>query len=81
MKERVNNSDFVRIISKKTGLKQKDIKEMLEAGAETILDNLKNGVATVVFSGMVVYPSTYKNEYIFPRARFGKYFKMSSSVS
>lgn len=81
MEERVNHSDFVRAVSKKTNYTQKDISAVLKAGAEVVLENLKNGVATAVFRGMTVYPSTYKDTYTFPRARFGKYFKFGSPIS
>lgn len=73
--ERVNNKDFIRSIAAETGFTQKDISEVLTSAANVVLKNLKDGVATMVFRGMTVYPSTYAGEITFPRARFGKFFK------
>ena len=75
MKPKVNNKDFIKSISTETGFPQKYISQILEAGANIVLRNLQDGIATSVFQSMVVYPSTYNNEITFPRARFGKFFK------
>lgn len=74
MKQKINNSEFIRAISVKTGYTQKDIADVFTAASEIVLDNLKNDISTAVFQGMVVYPATYK-DIKFPRARFGKFFK------
>lgn len=80
MKPRQNNKDFIRSISADTGFSQKDISEVLSSAADIILRNLKDGISTMVFQGMLVYPSTYNDEVTFPRARFGKFFKSMDSV-
>jgi nucleoid DNA-binding protein len=79
--EKISNKDFIRAISADTGFTQKDIADVFESGAKIILENLKKGIATSVFQGMVVYPATYHKEEInttFPRARFGKAFQFAS---
>lgn len=78
--EKINNKDFVRQIAKDTGYAQKDISAVLNSAADITLQNLNNGKATAVLKGMVVYPSHY-NEVQFPRARFGKSFKMNAPLS
>lgn len=80
-KQKVNNKDFIRAISKETGFTQKDIADVLESAADLVISNLSNGIETAVFQGMVIYPATYNNEVTFPRARFGKFFKTFSSNS
>lgn len=79
-KEKINNKDFIRAISRKTGFTQKDITDVLEAVSEITLENLNNGVETAILRGLIVYPATYKGEVTFPRARFGNYFKNLDSV-
>ena len=79
--KKINNKDFIRAVSADTGFTQKDIADVLNSAANVVLNNLKNGIETAVFQGMVVYPSSYKgkdNEVTFPRARFGKFFKSLS---
>ncbi len=79
--EKINNGEFVKQISKYTGYSQKDISAVLGTAADITLQNLNDGVSTAVFKGMIVYPATYNNEVTFPRARFGKFFKMSAPIS
>ena len=73
--EKIAFSEFVRQISKDTGYAQHDISAVLKSSAGVIRGNLENGKSTQVFPGMVVYPSTYNNEYKFARARFGNFFR------
>ena len=79
MKDKMNNTDFITAVSQETGeaFSQKEVRDVLRAAANVVLNNLKNGIETAVFEGMVVYPATYKGEkeILFPRARFGRYFK------
>ena len=77
---RVNNREFIEAIAAETGLQQSDILNVLNTGADIIVENLRDGIATMVFQGMVIYPSTYAGEIKFPRARFGKFFKSFGSV-
>lgn len=72
--EKMNNKDFIRAISKKTGFTMNDITIVMEAGAEIIKENLIDNKSTVPFQGIIVYPATYKDTVTFPRARFGKSF-------
>jgi len=78
MKTKMNNSNFIKAVSGKTGFTQKDIDTVFKAASEIILDNLKNDINTAVFQGMVIYPATYK-DIKFPRARFGRFFKTFTS--
>lgn len=78
--KKIGNKDFIRQISKKSGYAQKDIREVLRTEGEVIKENLDNGFATQVLEGMVVYPSTYNNEYMFARARFGRFFRDINSA-
>lgn len=80
-KEKMNNKDFIREISKKTGFTMNDIGIVINAGAEVIKENLINDISTAPFQGMVVYPATYKDTITFPRARFGKAFHDLSPIS
>ena len=79
--EKINNSDFIRQVSQKTGYAQKSITEVLNAAADIVLDNLNDNKASTVFKGMIVYPATYKNETTFARARFGKKFRNLAPLS
>ena len=79
--EKINNSDFVRMVSKDTGYAQKDIFAVLESVSKLLLENLKDDKSTAVLKGMVVYPATYKDTVKFPRARFGRFFKDLPSLS
>ena len=81
MQDRISHSDFVKAVSKKTGYNQKKIATIFKDAAEIVLQNLNEGISTTVFNGMIVYPAKIEDKYTFPRARFGRYFKMSSSVS
>lgn len=80
-KNRMNNSDFIRELSKRTGYMQTDIKDVLEASADLIKENLSNDVTTVPFIGMIIYPATYNNTVTFPRARFTKAFRGLAPLS
>lgn len=71
----MNYPDFIRALSKKSGYAQVDIKEVFDAAAQVLLENLNSGVETAVLRGMIVYPSSYKGMSYFPRARFGTFFK------
>ena len=87
--EKVNYSDFVRQVSKKSGYAQVNIKEILDKAAEVSADNQNQNIASTVMQGIIIYPSTYPavdttdkdgniihhNETVYPRARFGKAFK------
>ena len=86
--EKVNFSDFVRQVSRRSGYAQKDIKEVLNVGSECIVENLNKGMSTTVMQGVIVYPGVYPafdrvengktvhyDEVIYPRARFGQAFK------
>lgn len=81
MENRICNADYIRQISARTGKPLKLISLILDAGAAIVKENLDKGLSTVVFKGMTVYPATYNNQYTYPRARFGKYFKMTSPLS
>lgn len=80
-KEKVNNTDFVRQLSKESGYPMVDIKEIFAKAVEIIVRNLAEGKATDVMGGLVVYPSTYNGEVTHPRARFGKQFRNFTSLS
>lgn len=86
--DKVNFSDFVRQISKKSGYAQKDIKEVLTTGSECVAENLAKGISTAIMQGVIIYPGVYPatdriedgktvhyEEVIYPRARFGQSFK------
>lgn len=75
MKPKVSNSKFIDAVAYDAGFTKKEVADMLASAANIVLQNLKEGVATSILQGMVVYPSTYNNEITFPRARFGKFFK------
>ena len=80
-KEKMNNKDFIREVSKKTGFTMNDIKTVYDAGAEVVKENLINDISTAPFQGMIIYPATYNNTVTFPRARFGKAFHDLSPIS
>lgn len=87
--EKVNYSDFVRQVSKKSGYAQVNIREILDNAAQVAADNLNNNIASTIMQGVIIYPSSYpaidmkdkdgnvvhRSEAIYPRARFGKAFK------
>lgn len=75
MKNKINNGEFVKQISKRSGYAQKDIAEVLNTAAEVLHDNLDDNYETAVLKGMIVYPSVFQEKYKFPRARFGTFFK------
>lgn len=79
----MNNTEFIRALSHRTGFAQTDIADVMKAAAEIVIENLVNGFSTAVFKGMVIYPATYKGEkeFTFPRARFGKFFKTLAPTS
>jgi DNA-binding protein HU-beta len=58
MSNKINNSDFIRLISKKTKYAQKDVAEVLNSAAEIITDKLKDGDSVAVFKGV-----TFKSKY------------------
>ncbi len=80
-KEKINNPEFVGQISKDTGYAKRDISAVLDSASKITLQNLNEGKETVVLKGLIVYPASYKDEVKFARARFGKYFKITSPVS
>ena len=87
--EKVNFTDFVKQVSKKSGYAQKDIKEVFNVGSECIIENLNNNKSTTIMTGVIIYPGKYPaidrteadgrlahyDEVIYPRARFGQSFK------
>lgn len=77
-KGKINRTEYVKQISKKSGYAQKDITEVLNVGREVLKNNLEKGYSTTVMDGMIVYPATYKHEDLevtFARARFGAFFR------
>lgn len=59
--EKINNANFVKLISKETGYAQKDIKAVLEAASDVALDIIKKDDAVIVFPG-VTLTATYVPE-------------------
>lgn len=53
---KINNKDFVKQISKKTGYTQSDIKAVISAASNIIIDNLVDGNSTVLFTGLTIEP-------------------------
>lgn len=53
---KINNKDFIRQISKKTGYTQNDIKAVINAVSDIVIDNLSDGNATTVFTGLIIEP-------------------------
>lgn len=53
---KISNADFIRSLANKTGYRQKDVKEVLEAAQEELIENMKEGNATKVFSWLTIEP-------------------------
>lgn len=51
---KINFSDFVKIISKRTGYAQADVKEVLNAVSAQLADNLAAGQDTTAIPGLTV---------------------------
>ena len=79
--DKINNSEFVRMVSKDTGYAQRDISAVLDSIGSLLVKNLSEGKETAILKGIIVYPEKYKDTAVFPRARFGKYFKNFPSLS
>lgn len=79
--DKINNPEFVKMISKDTGYAQKEIAIVLSSVSSLLLRNLSEGKETAILKGVIVYPAKYKDKSIFPRARFGTYFKNFPSLS
>ena len=87
--DKIKFGDFVRQIAAQSGYTQTDIKQVLKTGSAVIASNLKDGKATTIMQGVIIYPSIYPatqikqedggvlqiDEKLYPRARFGKAFK------
>ena len=87
---KMNYTDFVKKISKKTGYAQKDVKEVLNTVSEVALDLLREGttvniVPSITLEARYVAESTKRNprtgETVLvaahkrPKAKFGKLYK------
>ena len=53
---KINYSEFVKQVSKKTGYAQKDVKEVLNVASDIALENMQDGTAVSVFSGVTFEP-------------------------
>lgn len=56
MSNKINNTDYIRLIAKDTGYTQKDVAEVLKSAANVVADQLKTGNSVAVFRGV-----TFKN--------------------
>lgn len=87
--EKVKYTDFVKQVASDSGYPQKHISAILKSASKCCAKNLIDGMASAVMLGVTIYPGIYppvdrkdKNgnvvhcdAVIYPRARFGPYFK------
>ena len=87
--EKVKYTDFVKQVASDSGYPQKHIDAILKSASKCCAKNLIDGMSTAVMLGVAIYPSIFpatdrkdKNgnivhydAVIYPRARFGPYFK------
>ena len=60
MKMKINYTDFIKTLSKRTGYTQTDIREVLNAVSAQLADNLIAGDETVIIQGLVIGTTTAK---------------------
>lgn len=72
---KVTYTEFIKQVSKKSGYAQKDIREVFDNASEIIHENLQNDKATTAMMGLIIYPANFRGELVYPRARFGRYFR------
>ena len=72
---KVTYTEFIKQVSRKSGYAQKDIREVFDNASEIIHENLQNNKATTAMTGLIIFPANFRDKLIYPRARFGRYFR------
>lgn len=68
--EKVNKNDFVRMVSKRTGYAQADIRAVLETASNVAMDLLSDGKSVCIWAGVIFEPvDVPERDAINPRTR------------